>query len=242
MVQAFIGSGGKTSTIHRRAAAFRAEGKRVFVTTTTHMARETDTIVGDDPTPILRALRESGYAMAGQAAPPKENPNSPTGATGFSTGEAEIVEKIEKIGPLSDAVYRAVCAEADVVLVEADGSRRMPLKYPAAHEPVIPENADEIVLCVGLSALGRPAREVCQRLELAEQAFEQLRLRPEFAELALGPDTIITPRHIEAILREGYLRPLRARYPDLPLTVLPCQCDGDPYKLAVAEQLAALSC
>jgi xanthine dehydrogenase accessory factor len=219
MVQAFIGSGGKTSTIH-------------------HMAREADTIVGDDPAPILRALRTTGYAMAGQAAPPKQKPNGPTNAAGFSTSEAETVEKI---GPLSTAVYRAVCAEADVVLVEADGSRRMPLKYPAAYEPVLPANTDEIVLCVGLSALGRPAREVCHRLELAEQAFEQLRLQPEFAELALGPDTIITPQHIEVILREGYLRPLRARYPHLPLTVQPCQCDGDPDKRAVAEHLAAFS-
>jgi xanthine dehydrogenase accessory factor len=238
MVQAFIGSGGKTSTIHRRAAAFCAEGKRVFVTTTTHMAREADTIVGDDPAPILRALRANGYAMAGQATPPRQSRNAPAGAAGFSTNETELVEKIEKIGPLSAATYQAVCAEADVVLVEADGSRRMPLKYPAAHEPVIPENADEIVLCVGLSALGRPARAVCHRLELA---IEELRLRPEFAPLDLGPETIITPRHIEALLRAGYLRPLRARYPALPLTVLPCQCDDDPYKLAVAERLAALS-
>jgi xanthine dehydrogenase accessory factor len=193
--------------------------------------------MGDDPAPILRALRENGYAMAGQTAPPKQNQNDPKAATEFSTNRTETVEKIEKIGPLSAAAYRAACAEADVVLVEADGSRRMPLKYPAAHEPVIPANADEIVLCVGLSALGRPAREVCHRLELA---IEALRLRPEFADLDLGPDTIITPRHIEALLQEGYLRPLRARYPNIPLTVLPCQCDDDPYKLAVAEHLAAL--
>jgi xanthine dehydrogenase accessory factor len=233
MVQAFIGSGGKTTTIHRRAAALRAEGKRVLVTTTTHMAREADTIVGDDPAPILRALRETGYAMAGQAAQSKQNSNGSTAAAEFSTNATEAVEKIEKIGPLSAATYRAVCAAADVVLVEADGSRRMPLKYPAAHEPVIPENADEIVLCVGLSALGRPAREVCHRLELAAAC-----LRPDFP--GFCPDTRIMPQHIETLLREGYLRPLGARYPALPLTVLPCQWEGDPDKRAVAERLAAL--
>ena len=48
MIQAFVGAGGKTSLIRKLARKYRAEGKKVFVTTTTHMFIEEDTILSDD--------------------------------------------------------------------------------------------------------------------------------------------------------------------------------------------------
>jgi probable selenium-dependent hydroxylase accessory protein YqeC len=57
-------------------------------------------------------------------------------------------------------------ALADHVVVEADGSRRMPFKAPAAHEPVVPRATSTLVACVGAAALGRPIRQVCHRAEL----------------------------------------------------------------------------
>ena len=47
----------------------------------------------------------------------------------------------------------------DVVLVEADGSRRLPLKCPAAHEPVLPRGMSHCVAVAGLDALGAPLEE-----------------------------------------------------------------------------------
>jgi probable selenium-dependent hydroxylase accessory protein YqeC len=47
----------------------------------------------------------------------------------------------------------------DRLLVEADGSRRTPLKAPAAHEPVIPSTTDAVIMVAGLSGLGRPLSE-----------------------------------------------------------------------------------
>lgn len=44
----------------------------------------------------------------------------------------------------------------DRLLVEADGSRRRPLKAPAAHEPAIPSTSDAVVVIAGMSALGLP--------------------------------------------------------------------------------------
>ena len=44
MIRAFVGAGGKTTLIHKQAAQYRAEGKRVFVTTSTHMFMEGDTV------------------------------------------------------------------------------------------------------------------------------------------------------------------------------------------------------
>ena len=110
------------------------------MTTTTHMKIEPDTLLTGEAAPILRALEETGYAMAG-------------------------VREGEKIRALPPEVYQAACAGADLVLVEADGSRGLPLKFPGEQEPVIPDNADEILVVCGLNGLGKPAREVCHRLE-----------------------------------------------------------------------------
>lgn len=47
----------------------------------------------------------------------------------------------------------------DRLLVEADGSRKRPLKAPAAHEPVIPSTTDAVIAVAGLSGLGLPLSE-----------------------------------------------------------------------------------
>ena len=54
---------------------------------------------------------------------------------------------------------------ADVVLIEADGSRRMPLKWPADREPVIPDYTDFTVCVAGLSALGKNTADVVYRAD-----------------------------------------------------------------------------
>lgn len=199
MIQAVVGSGGKTTLIHRLAEEYRAQGKKVCVTTTTHMRADPDTLLTDDPEPILRALEQTGYAMAG-------------------------IPEGEKIRALSPATYAAVCARADEVLVEADGSRGLPLKYPSDQEPVIPDNAEEIRVVCGLNALGRPAREVCHRLERVTAC------------LGIPENAVITPAHVQRLVTEGYLRPLRAAFPDKKVTLMP-RTDGSLYQRAVASLL-----
>ena len=65
MVIAIVGSGGKTTLLKQMAKEYRAAGKKVFVTTTTHMFQEDDTLITDDPEIILRTLERDGYVMAG---------------------------------------------------------------------------------------------------------------------------------------------------------------------------------
>ena len=67
MMIAVVGSGGKTSLIKELAAKYRAEGKSVFVTTTTHMFAEEDTLCTDDAASIITCLKQTGYVMAGLA-------------------------------------------------------------------------------------------------------------------------------------------------------------------------------
>lgn len=55
---------------------------------------------------------------------------------------------------------------ADYVLVEADGSKHLPLKAHAAYEPVIPQGCQRIITVVGASGIGKPIEEVVHRSEL----------------------------------------------------------------------------
>ena len=54
---------------------------------------------------------------------------------------------------------------ADYVLVEADGSKQLPLKAHLDHEPVIPTCANQTVQVVGLSGIGCPIEAVTHRPE-----------------------------------------------------------------------------
>lgn len=184
MIKAFVGAGGKTTLIHRQAEQYRGTGKTVFVTTSTHMFIEPDTLLTDDPEEIIHQLHRTGYAMAG-------------------------IPEGEKIRALSPETYNLVCRHADVVLVEADGSARKPIKFPKASEPVIAENVEEIVVVCGLQAIGKPLKEAAHRPELV------------MACLGVSQDTIITLEHIAKLVREGYLRPLREKHPQAALSVYP---------------------
>ena len=93
--------------------------------------------------------------------------------------------------------------------MEADGSKHMPLKFPNATEPVIPPGVEEIIIVWGPQGLGKPAREVCHRLELVLEC------------LGIDGDTPITRDHVEILLERGYLTPLRQRHPHAKIVVYP---------------------
>lgn len=199
MIIAVVGSGGKTTLIKNLARQYRSQGKTVFVTTSTHMYIEADTLLTDDGDTILQTLKERGYAMAG-------------------------IPEGSKIKALSRQTYEAVCAAADVVLVEADGSKGLPLKYPNPSEPVIPENADQILVVCGLNAIGQRAKDVCHRPELVAQC------------LGIDGECIITPAHVQKLVTEGYLKPLRKAYPHIKVTLRP-RHDGSLYQRTLGSLL-----
>ena len=199
MIVAYVGSGGKTTLIMRRARECVRQGLKVLVTTSTRMYIEPEALLTDDPQPIISRMQKAGLVIAG-------------------------LQYGEKMGPLPMETYLAVCAKADVVLVEADGSKRMPFKFPADHEPVIYDNTDEIVVVCGLHGLGQPAKEVCHRLSLVKNC------------LGIDDDTIIDAGHVQKLVIEGYVCPLRARYPGKKLTVAPV-CDDTPEQKAAALKI-----
>ena len=82
---------------------------------------------------------------------------------------------------------------ADYVLVEADGSKHLPLKAHESHEPVIPACADQVIQVVGISGVGQP---ICKAVH-----------RPAvFARLCDGQvSEIATPERVAAVLNREAL-------------------------------------
>ena len=93
-----------------------------------------------------------------------------------------------KIKGFSADFPQTLLENCDVVLVEADGSRRLPLKVPAEHEPVLPKGTDLIIGVAGASAVGKTFQEACHRYERACREF------------LCDPDEVIRPHHIVKIL------------------------------------------
>lgn len=135
-VTALMGAGGKTTLLQGLGDFLAARGERVVLTTTTHLGWEPRACSPAAPEELNLALtRQSGPVLAGYRDP------SGRKLTGIPT----------------DWYPRL---EADHILVEADGSRGLPLKYHRSFEPVVPEKTGLLLEVAGLSALDRPVGEV----------------------------------------------------------------------------------
>ena len=71
---------------------------------------------------------------------------------------------------------------ADYVLVEADGSKRLPGKAHGQNEPQIPKESQRTILVFGASALHKPISQVIHRVEIFQNFFTP----------TLPPDTLLT--------------------------------------------------
>lgn len=71
---------------------------------------------------------------------------------------------------------------ADYVLVEADGSKRLPGKAHGQNEPQIPRESQRIILVFGASALHNPISDVIHRVEIFQNFFTP----------SLTPETLLT--------------------------------------------------
>ena len=91
---------------------------------------------------------------------------------------------LEKNGKLSPfpLPFSAIEQMADFVLVEADGSKRLPGKAHGRNEPEIPKESQRTVLVFGASALHKPISEVIHRVEIFQNFFTP----------SLTPDTLLT--------------------------------------------------
>lgn len=156
-VVSLVGGGGKTSAMFALGRLFAGRGLRVLVATTTRIldpntasVREGlgfgKVIVLDDP-----ASREGREIIRGSGSP-------------LVLGAGRDDRKLRGVDP---AAIDALAELFDLVLVEADGSRGLPIKAPASHEPVVPSSSALVIGVVGLEAIGKPMDErVVHRPEL----------------------------------------------------------------------------
>ena len=193
MIKAFVGSGGKTTSIFQERDRLLKANKTVLICTSTHMKIEEDTVLSNSLDDILLNIKEKGYCMAGTMA------------------------ESNKMGPLDYELYLSLCDRVDEVLIEADGSKRLPLKVCNEMEPVIYANVDEIVLIGGCRALYKPLKDVCHRYQL----------------LDMDENTIVSPVLFQSIYRK-YRKELESKYPTKKITSKICQTSS-LYEQALAS-------
>ena len=144
-VVAFVGAGGKTSAMFRLADELVASGWRVVTTTTTRIAQDemahAPQQIGVGP--AIR-LPETVARMVEQY------------QHVFLFTKVEADQKVHGFRPAWLDDNLAGVPFLDALLVEADGSRRLPLKAPLPHEPALPASATVVMPVIGLSALGKP--------------------------------------------------------------------------------------
>ena len=180
-VVAFAGAGGKSAAILHVAQELTASGMTVLTVPTTKMFLGEVERLG----PLVTSEDPQELASQARAALSEENPSVVAGRARISKNRVDGVEPgaVEALAPL-----------ADVVLVEADGSRRRPIKGTAPHEPVIPASATLVVAVGNVSALGSPVDE------------DHVHRPALFSELTgVGPGQSITARAFARALAQGSL-------------------------------------
>lgn len=138
-VTALIGGGGKTTLLYALGAEL-SKTARVILCTTTHIRPPTHipVLLGADAGALSKILNDYPLVCVGE-----------------TSSEGKLGAPLLTMSALMKA--------ADYILVEADGSRGKPVKAHAAHEPVIPPGANQTILVIGASGLGKPIFEVVHR-------------------------------------------------------------------------------
>jgi molybdenum cofactor cytidylyltransferase len=180
---AFVGSGGKTSAMF--ALARDLPGPGVLVTTTTHLA-------------IAQAALADRHVIVspGQSIQDAISP-FPSGVTLISGMDTTRVQLSSPTDAQLKELHQFATENGCPVLLEADGSRFLPIKAPADHEPRIPDWSTHVVVVTGLSGLHQPLDATHVH-------------RPEiFSELSgLPMDATIQMEHVAAVLthKQGGLK------------------------------------
>ena len=146
-IVSLVGAGGKTTVMYQLAQHFASLGKKVLVTTTTHIFQ---------PVCNLAQSLEEVEAL-------------------WQAGSHAVVGNVEagtgKLTQLPTEVFETYSDFADLVLIEADGAKRFPCKAPAENEPVLLPASDTVIAVMGLDALHHPIKEVCFRLEKVQEVL-----------------------------------------------------------------------
>ena len=140
---AFVGAGGKTTAMF--SLARQAPGA-VWVSTSAHLG--TDQTILADRHYVLESQEDINPAewMKQKVV--------------LLSGPATKDDRLSSPAPeLLELIQQAALREGVSMLLEADGSRSIPLKAPGDHEPPIPAWVMQVVVLAGFSMVGKPLSE-----------------------------------------------------------------------------------
>ena len=170
---ALVGGGGKTTTMFALARKYTSP---VMVAATAHMAIEqtalADQHVFIDEATVLDSELPTGVTLF----------TGPSNNGGKTTGlSANAMQRVLDLANQQQAP----------LFIEADGSKCLPLKAPAEHEPPIPDFVDTVIYVVGLSGLGQPLDD------------DHVHRPERFARLSgLSLGEVVTSESIATVLRD----------------------------------------
>lgn len=181
--------------------------RRVLMTTTTKLYLPKRRFLCETEEDCAREWRSGRAALLGRPAKP---------------GEGDV----RKLCAPEPELLTAMIRKAECSVIEADGARMLPMKYPAAHEPALHPETDAVLAVIGMSALGQRLCDCCFRWALSglpgehrvteedvvrllasEQGGRKAVARRRYLAVLNQCDTEQLQRSAERILRE-----LRERY------------------------------
>lgn len=208
-VTAIIGSGGKTSLLY--ALAKDCDGLTAVTTTTR--------IYPPEHLPVVASVCELDTCLKQE---------SKTICLGSPCPDGKLSAAIDSIDTLKQVF--------DYVLIEADGSKGLPIKAHAPHEPVIPgivnsnvpwkyrkdvhSHECRVVQVIGASGFLRPIADVCHRPAL-------------FCELAgCAPSDLVTPETLANTIKSENLADI--------LFINQCDSLSDAFSLNMFQDMVSL--
>ena len=192
-VVSLVGGGGKSTVMLFLAQTCARQGKKVLVTTTTNIFHPAATVYAENSRQVQERWDQGGIAVIGIP----------------MVGKGKLKEPDPEL-------LRWAMERADIVLIEADGSKHYPIKVPREGEPVILPECDTVLAVMGLSAIGQPLKNVAFRLP------EVTRL------LGVEEDHILTEEDAARILSSSFGS--RKGVADRKFCVILNQCDDGPRK------------
>ncbi len=136
-----IGSGGKTTLLYTLAEELKETGSVIICTSTHIRIPDNYPLVTGGADEVRAALMDDKVIAAGTRV---ENNKLTASPISF--------EELKRL--------------ADYVLVEADGSKGLPLKAHADYEPVIPDDSNCVITVIGADGFGETVAVACHRPEI----------------------------------------------------------------------------
>lgn len=209
-VLSLVGAGGKTSLLYYLANSEGSKGLNVVALTSTQMYKPDecfapeDGFYGDERVEVDPMELENFVNMTQML-------KTAAGWNYYITGK--VNNDTGKLHSPSQELYNILLTHNDLLIIEADGSKRKPLKTPRDNEPVIYDETDTILVIMGLSGLGLSIKDSCARADLVCEMLHK------------SMDDIITEKDIANIIHNGYLIPLRNKYPNVKILTIINQID-----------------